>query len=193
MNAEKIGEFISKKRKECNLTQEDLANKIYVTNKAVSRWENGKSLPEIETLYLLSKELNTSVNEILEAGIEKEEEIKDYYDQTRIHSKKTIIDIVIFGVIIFVTIFSFVAIMFISLGWINAILVDSGIDISILKQANIQTINEMLQGIIPFSIGYLLIFMGYICYKLKNKKLFYFVSIFTILVAILIFKLSFIH
>lgn len=193
MNAEKIGEFISKKRKECNLTQEDLANKIYVTNKAVSRWENGKSLPEIETLYLLSKELNTSVNEILEAGIEKEEEIKDYYDQTRIHSKKTIIDIVIFGVIIFVTIFSFVAIMIISLGRSNAILVDSGIDISILKQANIQTINEMLQGIIPFSIGYLLIFMGYICYKLKNKKLFYFVSIFTILVAILIFKLSFIH
>ena len=55
MNVEKIGEFISKRRKECNLTQDALANKIYVTNKAVSRWETGKSLPEIETLYLLSK------------------------------------------------------------------------------------------------------------------------------------------
>ncbi len=44
MNIEKIGEFISKRRKECNLTQEALANKIYVINKAVSRWETGMLL-----------------------------------------------------------------------------------------------------------------------------------------------------
>lgn len=67
-------------------------------------------MPEIETLYLLSKELNISVNEILEVGVQKEEEFKEYYEQTRIHSKKTIIDIVIFGTIIFITIFSFVSI-----------------------------------------------------------------------------------
>lgn len=193
MNAEKIGEFISKRRKECNLTQEALANKIYVTNKAVSRWENGKSLPEIETLYLLSKVLKTNVNEILEAGIEKEEEIQEYYEQTRIHSKKTIIDIVIFGIIIFVTMFSFVSIAIVSLGIYNASLVDLGVEHSIIKDAHKITINEILQGVIPFAIGYLLIFMGYMCYKLKNKKLFYFTCIFTILAAILIFKLSFIH
>lgn len=193
MNAEKIGEFISKRRKECNLTQEALANNIYVTNKAVSRWENGKSLPEIETLYLLSRVLKTNVNEILEAGIEKEEEIQEYYEQTRIHSKKTIIDIVIFGIIIFVTMFSFVSIAIVSLGIYNASLVDLGVEHSIIKDAHKITINEILQGVIPFAIGYLLIFMGYMCYKLKNKKLFYFTCIFTILAAILIFKLSFIH
>lgn len=189
MNTEKIGEFISKRRKECNLTQEALANKIYVTNKAVSRWENGKSLPEIETLYLLSKELNTNVNEILEAGIEKEEEIKEYYEQTRIHSKKTIIDIVIFGVIIFVTMFIFVAIGIVSLGIYNADLVELGVDISILKEAYKTTNIDMLNTIIPFAIGYLLIFMGYVCYKLKNKKLFYVTCIFTVLATILIFSL----
>lgn len=193
MDVEKIGEFISKRRKECNLTQEALANKIYVTNKAVSRWENGKSLPEIETLYLLSKELNTSVNEILEAGIEKEDEIKEYYEQTRIYNKKTIIDIVIFGIIIFITMFSFVSIAVVSLGIFNASLVDLGVEHEIIKNAHKITNNEMLKTIIPFAIGYLLIFMGYMCYKLKNKKLFYFTCIFTILVAILIFKLSFVH
>lgn len=193
MDVEKIGEFISKRRKECNLTQEALANKIYVTNKAVSRWENGKSLPEIEMLYLLSKELNTSVNEILEAGIEKEDEIKEYYEQTRIYNKKTIIDIVIFGIIIFITMFSFVSIAVVSLGIFNASLVDLGVEHEIIKNAHKITNNEMLKTIIPFAIGYLLIFIGYMCYKLKNKRLFYFTCIFTILVAILIFKLSFVH
>lgn len=189
MNIEKIGEFISKRRKECNLTQEALANKIYVTNKAVSRWENGKSLPEIETLYLLSKELNTSVNEILEVGVQKEEEIKEYYEQTRIHSKKTIIDIVIFGTIIFITMFTFVSISVVSLGTFNASLVDLGVEHSIIKEAYKITNNEVLIGLVPFAIGYLLIFMGYICYKLKNKKLFYFTCIFTVLAAVLIFSL----
>lgn len=56
MDVVKIGEYISKLRRKKNMTQEELAKKLYVTNKAVSRWETGNSLPEIETLYLLSKE-----------------------------------------------------------------------------------------------------------------------------------------
>ncbi len=151
--------------------------------------ERGKSLPEIETLYLLSKELNTSVNEILEVGIEKEEEIKEYYEQTRSHSKKAIIDIVIFGIIILATIFTFISIAIISLGIYNASLVDLGVEKEVIKEAYKITNNDTLSLIIPIAIGYLLIFMGYICYKLKNKKLFYFTCIFTVLAAILIFKL----
>ena len=96
--------------------------------------ERGKSLPEIETLYLLSKELNTSVNEILEVGIEKEEEIKEYYEQTRSHSKKAIIDIVIFGIIILATIFTFISIAIISLGIYNASLVDLGVEKEVIKE-----------------------------------------------------------
>ncbi len=189
MDAQKIGEYILKKRRECGLTQEDLANKIYVTNKAVSRWETGKSLPEIETLYLLSKALDTNVNEILESGIEKEEEIKEYYSQERIHSKKTMIDIIIFGIGILFMIFTFISIIVISLGVYNAHLIDLGVDLTTLRTAFRGANNEMFQQSIPFVIVYILILMSYICYKLKNKKLFYFTLVFTILATIIMFSL----
>lgn len=189
MDTQKIGEYILKKRREYGLTQEDLANKIYVTNKAVSRWENGKSLPEIETIYLLSKALNTNVNEILESGIEKEEEIKEYYSQERIHSKKTMIDIIIFGIGILFMIFTFISIITISLGVYNAHLIDLGVDHTTLRTAFRGANNEMFQQSIPFVIVYILILMSYICYKLKNKKLFYFTLVFTILATIIMFSL----
>ena len=49
MDQEKIGKFISELRKEKNLTQEQLAEKMGVTDKSISRWENGKS--EIAEMY----------------------------------------------------------------------------------------------------------------------------------------------
>ena len=53
MNNNKIGKFIARKRKEANLTQMELANKLYVTDKAVSKWERGLSLPDITLLKKL--------------------------------------------------------------------------------------------------------------------------------------------
>ena len=53
MNQEKIGKFISQLRKEKNLTQEELGEALGVTGKSVSRWENGKTLPD----YSVIKEL----------------------------------------------------------------------------------------------------------------------------------------
>lgn len=47
------------------LSQEELAKKIYVTRQAVSRWETGETLPNTETLKLLSKEFNVSINTLL--------------------------------------------------------------------------------------------------------------------------------
>ena len=47
MNQEKIGKFILKLRKEKNMSQLDLADKIGVTDRAISKWENGKGLPDI--------------------------------------------------------------------------------------------------------------------------------------------------
>ena len=47
MNYEKIGEFISSKRKEKNMTQSDLAKKLGVTDKAVSKWERGLGCPDV--------------------------------------------------------------------------------------------------------------------------------------------------
>ncbi len=65
MNQEKIGKFIATCRKEQKLTQEELAEKLGVTDKSVSRWENGKTMPDISLFESLCKELNISINELL--------------------------------------------------------------------------------------------------------------------------------
>ena len=65
MDMQKIGAFLAELRKERKLTQEDLGEKIGVTNKTVSRWENGNYLPPVEILQLLSSFYNVSINEIL--------------------------------------------------------------------------------------------------------------------------------
>ena len=65
MNQEKIGKFIAERRKEKNITQEHLANKLGVTNKSISRWENGKTMPDISLFEPLCKELNITINELL--------------------------------------------------------------------------------------------------------------------------------
>lgn len=66
MDTKKIGVFIQEERKKLNLTQDELANKIYTSNKAISKWETGKGLPSVENLKELSKIFNVSINEILQ-------------------------------------------------------------------------------------------------------------------------------
>ena len=56
MNYEKIGEFIAEKRKEKNLTQVELAKRLGVTDKAVSKWERGLSVPDVYILEILYKD-----------------------------------------------------------------------------------------------------------------------------------------
>ncbi len=65
MDQEKIGRFIANCRKECNLTQEQVAEKLGVSNKTVSRWENGNGFPDVSLLQPLCELLNISVNELL--------------------------------------------------------------------------------------------------------------------------------
>ena len=65
MDLQKIGEFLAALRKEYNLTQEQLGEQIGVTNKTVSRWENGNYLPPVEMLQILSVKYDVSINEIL--------------------------------------------------------------------------------------------------------------------------------
>ena len=57
--------IIRKLRTERGLSQDELAEKVYVTRQAVSRWENGETTPNTETLKLLSKELDVSINTLL--------------------------------------------------------------------------------------------------------------------------------
>lgn len=65
MDQVKIGRFISELRKEKGYTQEKLGEILRVTNKTVSRWENGNYMPDIEMLSLLSKEFGVSINELV--------------------------------------------------------------------------------------------------------------------------------
>ena len=65
MNTEKIGKFISIKRKEKNYTQKELALKLGVTDRAVSKWERGLGCPDISLLEDLSKILDISIVELL--------------------------------------------------------------------------------------------------------------------------------
>lgn len=65
MDQIKIGRFIAAIRRQAGLTQEALGEKLGVTNKTVSRWENGNYMPDIEMLQLLGKEFQVSINELL--------------------------------------------------------------------------------------------------------------------------------
>ena len=65
MDMQKIGNFLSELRKDKNLTQEELGEQIGVTNKTVSRWENGNYLPPVEMLQILSKFYDVGINELL--------------------------------------------------------------------------------------------------------------------------------
>lgn len=64
MNQDKIGKFLASLRKENNLTQEDIAEKLNVNVKSVSRWENGRNLPDSSIMKEICKIYNVSINEL---------------------------------------------------------------------------------------------------------------------------------
>ena len=65
MNQDKIGNFIKSIRLDNNLTQKEFADKLGVTYQAVSKWENGKNIPDIAILKQICDEYNIDINEIL--------------------------------------------------------------------------------------------------------------------------------
>ncbi len=65
MNQIKIGKFIAQCRKEKNITQSQLAESLGITDKAVSKWENGKGMPDVSIMLSLCDELGINVNELL--------------------------------------------------------------------------------------------------------------------------------
>ena len=65
MNQEKIGKFIAGCRKEKGLTQLQLAERLNITNRAVSKWETGKSCPDVSLMLELCNILEITVNELL--------------------------------------------------------------------------------------------------------------------------------
>ena len=65
MDAKKLGLFIALLRKEQNMTQADLARKLQVTDKAISKWERGLGLPDINSIEPLAEALGVTVLEIM--------------------------------------------------------------------------------------------------------------------------------
>ena len=75
-----IGKFILKKRKEQNFTQEQLAERLGVSNKTISKWETGKCMPDYSIIESLCRELNITLAELLD-GKEDEKSTRAYDSQ----------------------------------------------------------------------------------------------------------------
>ncbi len=73
MKNEEIAEFLKQLRLKHNLTQRELAEKMHVTHQAVSRWENGKSIPDIDVLRQLANLYQISIDEIVNSQLHEEE------------------------------------------------------------------------------------------------------------------------
>jgi len=79
MNQVKIGKFIAQRRKEKNLTQAQLAEKLNITDRAVSKWETGKGMPDSSIMLDLCSVLDVSVNELLSGEMI---EMKEYNNKS---------------------------------------------------------------------------------------------------------------
>lgn len=88
MNLVQIGKFIAELRKEQGLTQEQLGEKIGVTNKTVSRWETGTYLPPADVLLFMSEIFDVSVNEILSGKRLTAEEYKEAAEENLTQTMK---------------------------------------------------------------------------------------------------------
>ena len=90
MDQIKIGKFIAEKRKEVNLTQEQLAEKLNISKNAVSKWERGLNLPDVSIMQDLCKILNITLNELFIGEKIQEEVYKEIADNNSFTLKEKI-------------------------------------------------------------------------------------------------------
>ena len=86
MNPIIIGKFIALKRKQKNLTQEQLAQHLNISNKTISKWETGKCMPDYSIIKPLCKELDITISELIEgeeSNYINEEQILDLLRRTQ--------------------------------------------------------------------------------------------------------------
>ena len=109
MNQVKIGKFISEKRKEKKLTQQQLAEKLGVSDRAISNWENGKNMPDISLFPIISRELDVTVNDLMSGEKVDKKEYQEKFEENIIYTiDETIKKENKFLKIILWTIFSFI-------------------------------------------------------------------------------------
>ena len=152
MEQEKVGKFIAVCRKEKQLTQADLAEKFNITNKAVSKWETGRGMPDASILLELSKILGVSVNEFLSGEKLQVEEYKIKAEENIVYiskekdKNKRKSNIV--KVLLFISIIMIIFILIVLPKYLGGFIlnVDEKITLSDLK--NIMIENESLNSII---------------------------------------------
>ena len=81
MDTKKIGMFLKELRNENGMTQEELGEKIGVSNKTISRWETGNYMPPVDCLNMLSEIYHISINEILSGERTSGDEFKKIAEQ----------------------------------------------------------------------------------------------------------------
>lgn len=108
MNQEKIGKFIKEIRINNNLSQQQLANKLGVSSQAVSKWENGKNIPDILILKQISEKFNLNIDDILNGEV-KEKDNDNLKNENLNNKYKIIIFSLLFLITIFTTIFFFIS------------------------------------------------------------------------------------
>ncbi len=86
MDVKKIGEFIAFNRKNKGLTQEQLGERLGVSNKTISCWERGNYMPDLSLLIPLSKELGITLNELLSGENIKHENIEDITEKNLVNT-----------------------------------------------------------------------------------------------------------
>lgn len=87
MDQEKIGKFIAKCRKNKNMTQQELADKLGITDRAISHWENGRSIPDASLYKRLCKELDISIEELINGEKDNSNKAKEKAIITTIKEK----------------------------------------------------------------------------------------------------------
>ena len=136
MDQIKIGKFIAECRKKNNLTQMQLAEKLNITDRAISKWENGKGMPDSGIMLDLCNELKISVNELLSGEVIKmdvyneklEQNLIDMVKQKEESDKRLLTMEIVIGVLI--SIVFFVLILIASFGemedWLRVALIITG-------------------------------------------------------------------
>ena len=136
MDQVKIGKFIAECRKKNNLTQMQLAEKLNITDRAISKWENGKAMPDSSIMLELCAELKISVNELLSGEVSEmnsynekmEQNLIDMVRQKEASDKRLLKMEIVIGVLISIVFFTLIFIAsFVEMGdWLRITLIITG-------------------------------------------------------------------
>lgn len=143
MDQIKIGKFISNKRKEKNITQSELAELLGITDRAISKWENGICMPDASNILELCDILNITINDLFSGEVvdmkENEKKLEEHLlEMTRAKEQrdKELLTIEIFiGVIVSITMFTCIFIA------------------SFVQMENWLKIVLIIIGVVPFAVG----------------------------------------